>query len=474
MASTAFDSSYLSGLFGTGEIRDIFSDAATLQHYIDIEIALARVQARLGLIPAEAAAAIAARARLDGLDMDQLHAGTELAGVPIVSFVHQLVRMVGPPHGEYVHWGATTQDIMDTAIALQMRDALAIVGRDLERLSELLADLARRHRDTPMAARTKLLQALPTTFGFKAAGWLSGIERHLERLEQLKPRVFVGQFAGAVGTLATFGSEGLAVQEGLAKEFGLAPPLIAWHTARDGFAEAVCFLGLVSGTLSKIATDAALMMQSEVGEALEKFVPGRGASSTMPQKRNPISCEQILATGNMLRKLVPAMLDASVHDHERATGPWQMEWMIVPQVFLLAGKALQATVALVEGIELNPDRMRANLDASHGLIAAEAAMMALAPYVGRHHAHDLVYDACRQTVAQGSRLAEQLAADATVAAHLTSAQIETALDPANYLGIAGPAVDRMIAHAERQRADRSRNRQSPGSHPTTERMDIPL
>jgi 3-carboxy-cis,cis-muconate cycloisomerase len=362
---------------------------------------------------------------------------------------------------------------MDTAIALQMRDALAIVERDLERISGILVDLARRHRDTPMAARTKLLQALPTTFGFKAAGWLSGIERHLERLEQLKPRVFVGQFAGAVGTLATFGSEGLAVQEGLAKEFGLAPPLIAWHTARDSFAEAISFLGLVSVTLSKIATDAALMMQTEVGEALEKFVPGRGASSTMPQKRNPISCEQILATGNMVRKLVPAMLDASVHDHERATGPWQMEWIVVPQAFLLAGKALQATVALVEGIEINPERMRANLDGTQGLISAEAAMMTLAPYVGRHHAHDLVYDACRQTFANGGRLAEQLAADPTVASHLTSAQIEAALDPANYLGIAGGAVDRMIEHATRQQAERSRHRQSPGARLPSKKVDIP-
>jgi 3-carboxy-cis,cis-muconate cycloisomerase len=454
MGATVFDSSYLSGLFGTAEIREIFSEAQTLQRYLDVEIALARVEARLGLIPAEAAEAIARHARLEDLDISKLRVGSELSGVPIVPLVHQLVHLVGSPLGEYVHWGATTQDITDTGLVLQLRDALAIVERDLDQLSERLVDLARRHRDTPMAGRTKLQYALPITLGFKAAGWLSGIERHLERLEQLKPRILVGQFAGAVGTLASFGPQGLLVQEALSKELGLTPPSIGWHTARDSLAEVICFLGLVSGTLSKIATDVALLMQSEAGEVAEKFMPGRGASSTMPQKRNPITCEQILATGNVLRKLVAAMLDASVHDHERATGPWQAEWIVVPQAFLLGASALSSTVALIEGLEVHPDAMRANLDSTQGLIMAEAAMMALAPHVGRHHAHDLVYAACRRTIEQGSTLGAELAADDTVATHLAPAQIAAALDPANYLGIAGDAVDRMTTQARQRQACR--------------------
>jgi 3-carboxy-cis,cis-muconate cycloisomerase len=461
MASTVFDSACLSGMFGTAEIREIFSDERTLQRYLDVEIALARVEARLGLIPAEAADAIARHARLEGLDLARLRAGAELSGVPIVPLVHQLVHLVGSPHGEYVHWGATTQDIMDTALALQLRDALTIVERDLEKLSERLVDLARRHRDTPMAGRTKMQYALPITLGFKAAGWLSGIERHLERLAEIRPRILVGQFAGAVGTLATFGSQGLLVQEALSVELGLAPPSIGWHTARDSLAEVICFLGLVSGTLSKIATDIALLMQSEAGEVAEKYMPGRGASSTMPQKRNPITCETILATGSVLRKLVAAMLDASVHDHERATGPWQAEWIVVPQAFLLGACALKSAVELIEGLEVNPDAMRANLDSTQGLIMAEAAMMALAPHVGRHHAHDLVYAACRRTIENGGTLAGELAADEAVSKNLASAEIEAALDPANYLGIAGTAVDRMITQARQRQACRLQ----PGNRP---------
>ena len=262
-----------------------------------VEAALARVQARLGVIPAEAAIAIAAAARAEHLDLDELAAGTLRAGLPIVNLVEQLIRLTGKPHGEFVHWGATSQDIMDTALVMQIREALEIVERDLETLISVLADHARTHRDTPMVGRTKLQHAIPITFGFKVSIWLSGLLRHRQRLAELKPRVLQVQFGGAVGTFASLGDDGDRVRAALAIELGLGEPLVAWHAARDAFAETVSFLGLISATLSKIATDVVLMAQTEVGEVLEPGGQGHGASSTMPHKRNPIICEQILSTG---------------------------------------------------------------------------------------------------------------------------------------------------------------------------------
>lgn len=321
MSSTVFDSALFRDMFGTAEMRGVFSDKALIERYIEVEVALARAEARCGVIPSEAAEQIAALSKYEALDLALMQHETEIVGYPILPLVEQLSKICGEA-GRYVHWGATTQDIMDTAVVLQVRAALAIVERDIQAVRGLLAGLAERYRDTPMAGRTHLQHALPITFGYKCAVWLSMFDRHAERLVELRPRVEIGQFAGAAGTLASLGDKGLEVQEALMAELGLGVPQATWHVARDGLAETLNFLGLVTGSLGKIALDIMMMMTSELGEVYEPFVKGRGASSTMPQKRNPISCELMYAAAKGVRQHAGLMLDAMIQDFERSTGPW--------------------------------------------------------------------------------------------------------------------------------------------------------
>jgi 3-carboxy-cis,cis-muconate cycloisomerase len=424
-------------------MRAIFEDAALLSRYTEVEVALARAQGRLGVIPAAAAKDIAARCDPAKLDLERLKKETEVVGYPILPLVRQLAAQCGDA-GKFLHWGATTQDIMDTALVLQLRDALALIDADLAALRGILARQAKRYRDTPMAGRTHLQQALPITFGYKLAIWLSMLDRHAQRLEQLKPRVLVGQFAGAAGTLASLGGRGMDVQKALMEELKLAQPAATWHAARDGLAEAVNFLGLVTGSLGKIAFDVMLMASTEVAEVSEPFVQGRGASSTMPQKRNPISSELILACAKAVRQHAGLMLDAMVQDYERATGPWHAEWIALPEAFILTGGALHQAKFMLDGLIVDEARMRRNLDMTNGLIVAEAVMMGLAPHLGRNEAHDVVYDACRTVAEKGGCLADALAAVPEVSKHLDSAALEKLTDPANYLGAAREMVDRVL------------------------------
>ncbi len=448
MAATVIDSLLFRDAFGTPAIRQAFSDHALIRCYIEVEIALARAEAACGVIPAAAAAAIARDCSFDGLDLDLLRRETDNVGYPILPLVHQLVHQCGEA-GRYIHWGATTQDIMDTATVLQVRAGLAIVEDDLAALRVILADLSSRHRDTPMAGRTHLQQALPVTFGYKTSIWLAMIDRHAERLRELKPRVLVGQFAGAAGTLASLGDAGLPVQEAFCRELGLGVPTSTWHVARDGFAETVNLLALVTGSLGKIALDIMLMASTEFAEVSEPFVTGRGASSTMPQKRNPISSELMLAAAKVVRQQAGLMLDAMVQDFERATGPWHAEWMAIPESFVLTAGALHQAKFALGGLVVDEARMRENLGLSRGLIVAEAVMMALAPRLGRSRAHDLVYAACRDVNERGGTLSDALVAMPEVTAYLDEAAITRLTDPANYLGAAPEMVDRVLAGAAR-------------------------
>jgi 3-carboxy-cis,cis-muconate cycloisomerase len=396
------------------------------------------------VIPAEAAREIAARANAEALDFDLLRHETEIVGYPILPLVHQLGKMCGEA-GRYLHWGATTQDIMDSAVVLQVRDALALVGSELADLRGILARLAAKHRDTPMAGRTHLQQALPVTFGYKVAVWLAMFDRHAERLAQLRPRVLVGQFAGAAGTLASLGDRGLDVQKAMMEELGLGVPVATWHVARDGLAEAVNFLGLLTGSLGKVAYDVMLMASTEFAEVYEPFVKGRGASSTMPQKRNPISSELIFAAAKAVRQHAGLMLDAMIHDFERATGPWHAEWIALPESFVLTAGALHQAKFMLDGLVVDEQRMRTNLDMTSGLIVAEAVMMGLAPHLGRNEAHDVVYAACRIVNERGGRLADVLGGMDEVSSRLDRQAIERLTDPANYLGAAPQIVDRVLA-----------------------------
>jgi len=300
-----------------------------------------------------------------------------------------------------------------------------------------------------MAGRSNLQQAVAITFGYKVATYLAAFDRHKQRLQELRPRVLAGEFGGAAGTLSSLGKDGLKVQEALMRELDLAQPEIAWHTVRDRIAEVGCFLGLVTGTCGKIAFDVKLMMQTEVEEVYEPFHEGRGSSSTMPQKRNPISSVYITACTSMVRQLTAALLDAMVEDHERSTGPWEIEWIAVPEIFLLSAGALAQTKFMVGGLQVDEAKMRANLDLTRGLIVSEAVMMGLGPHLGRQYAHDLVYDICRKVVATGRPLHELLAENHEIAKHMDRAALVKLTDPANYLGLAGAMVDRVLAMRKR-------------------------
>ena len=443
MAATVLDSVLFRDAFGTPAMRAIFEDAALLARYTEVEVALARAQGRLGVIPAQAANDIATGCDSSKLDLARLKQETEVVGYPILPLVRQLAAQCGEA-GKYLHWGATTQDIMDTAVVLQVREALGLIEKDIAELQSILARQAKRYRDTPMAGRTHLQQALPVTFGYKLAIWLAMLDRHAERLQQLKPRVLVGQFAGAAGTLASLGDRGMDVQKALMEELKLAQPVATWHAARDGLAEAVSFLGLVTGSLGKVAFDVILLASTEVAEVSEPFVQGRGSSSTMPQKRNPISSELILAAAKAVRQHAGLMLDAMVQDYERATGPWHAEWIALPEAFILTGGALHQAKFMLDGLVVDEARMRRNLDMTHGLIVAEAVMMGLAPHLGRNEAHDVVYDACRAVAEEGGSLADALARVPEVTRHLDRKALEKLTDPSNYLGAAREMVDRVV------------------------------
>ncbi|MFL6973968.1 MAG: 3-carboxy-cis,cis-muconate cycloisomerase [Xanthobacteraceae bacterium] len=445
MPATALDSTILRDIFTTEAMRRVFSDERRIEYYLQFEAALARVQARLGIIPAKAAEEIGRQCRIETIDLAKLKRQTERIGYSVLPVVQQIVENCADGLGEWCHWGATTQDITDTATVMQIAEALRLVEADLHAISTSLADLARRYRDTPMAGRSNLQQAVPITFGFKAATLLAAMQRHRARLDELKPRVLVGEFAGAAGTLSSLGSEGLKVQAALMQELGLGQPEIAWHTVRDRIAEVGCFLALVTGTLGKLSMDVKLLMQTEVGEVFEPFHEGRGSSSTMPQKRNPISCLYIHATAALVRQNAAALLEAAVADHERSTGPWQIEWIALPEIFLLASGCLAQSRDLVAGLQVDEKQMRANLDLTRGMIVSEAVMMGLGPKLGRQRAHDLVYDICRKAVATGRPLLDLLAEDAEIARHATRSELAKLTDPANYLGLAGEMVDRVLA-----------------------------
>ncbi len=440
------DGPILGTLYGSDAMRGVFEEQVYFQRMLDVEAALARVQARLGIIPKEAAEAIVAAARVENLSVEDLAASARNVGYPVVGLVRGLSAAAGE-HGGWTHWGATTQDIMDTATVLQVREGLALIRTELVAIAHALAAQAERHRDTLIAGRTHLQHALPTTFGLKCATWLQPLLGHVQRLDQLRPRVEVVEFGGAAGTLASLGDDGIAVMEGLAAELGLAAPLAPWHVCREGLAESVSFLGLVAGSLAKIATDVILLAQSELGELAEPYVAGRGASSTMPQKRNPIASEYILAAARGVQALVPLMQGAMAQDHERATGPWQAEALALPQAFVLTHGALLHARAIAEGMVVDAAHMRRNLGATGGLIVAEAVMMGLAPHLGRGEAHHVVKHACDRALAAGISLADALAEQRDVTARLDRAAIDKLTDPAGYLGSSAAFIGRVLAAA---------------------------
>ena len=453
MTIGAADSALLGRLFARADLAELFSDRARLQAMLTFEAALARAEAHRGVIPEDAAGKIAEKCRAELFDLDALGAATAKAGNPVIPMVAKLTALCGNA-GRYVHWGATSQDVMDTALVLQLGDVLDATRVSLDKLIAALAGLARRHRDDPMAGRTFMQQALPITFGFKVAGWLSALLRARERLSELRPRLAVVQFGGAVGTLAALAGHGRAVQEALAEELGLGVPDMPWHSARDRFGELAAQFALLSGTLAKMARDVALLMQSEIAEVGESAAAGRGGSSTMPQKRNPVASAAILAACEQVQALAPVMLRAMGQEHERGTGSWHAEWLALPEIVIYGASAVAAARRLAEGLVVDPARMRKNLDLTHGLIMAEAVTMALAPKLGRLAAHEKVGEACAAAIARSRHLGAVLGEDPRVVEAIGADAIERLFDPADYTGEAGAFVDAVTATADKMLKDR--------------------
>ena len=444
---SAIDSRIFRSLFGTDEIRRVFDDEAYIRRCVDAEAALARAQSQCNVIPSEMGAMVTKRVQESKLDFERLRDETEIVGYPILPLVRQLSTICGDEAGRYVHWGATTQDIMDTTSVLQMKEGLDIVEQLLKDVIKVLREVSEKYKDTPMAGRTHLQHALPITFGTKTAVWLSAFQRHLERLQELRPRALMVQFGGAAGTLSSLGSgdDGLRVRKALANELGLTNPPITWHVARDGVAEIANLLALVGGTMGKLALDIIVMSSNELGEVAEPFVPHRGASSTMPQKRNPISSEVILAASKMLRSNAGLVLDGMVADFERASGPWHLEWAAVPESFVIAVGALTQTRFVLSGMSVNTDQMLKNLHSTKGLIVAEAVMMGMAPHVGRQRAHDIIYEACRESIEMDCTLLESLLKRDEVTNKMSHSSLSELCDPVNYLGASAKMVEDVLA-----------------------------
>ena len=432
-------------MFGTKEMHQVFSDERTIQLYLDVEAALARSQSKLGIIPKEAGKKITQASKLELIDWKKLEKRTTIVGYPILPLVEQLSSAVKDGYGQYCHWGATTQDIMDTADVLQIREGLELLTSDLNGIADALVKIIKEHIETPMAGRTHLQHALPVSFGYKAATWLSGIDRHIKRLEEIKSRIFNLSFFGAAGTLASLGEEnGLNTQIALANELGLNVPDVSWHSIRDNFCEVTGWLAIVGASLGKIAYDVMLMMQTEIQEVAEPFLHGRGSSSTMPQKRNPISSEIMLACSKLLREHHSSMLDAMVLDHERATGQWHIEWNAIPNSFIIASSSFKSARFLLEGLEVSPENMKKNIDKTNGLIVAEAVMMALAPHIGRQVAHDIVYDCCRQTIKNNIPFVDSLLADKNISKIFNENDLLEIVNPSNYLGAAPAMANKLL------------------------------
>ncbi|KAI8078782.1 3-carboxy-cis,cis-muconate cyclo-isomerase [Halteromyces radiatus] len=442
--STVIDSHIFKDIFGTSAMRGIWSDETRTNYYLEWEVALAKVQSELGIIPVEAYEEIKRKATLKTIDMDELKATTELIGYPVLGVVRQLVAKCERGLGEYCHFGATTQDVTDSATVMQIRDGLNWIDHELDLLMNAVTHLATTYRDVPMVARSNLQQAVPITFGFKMARLLATLQRHKKRLDQVRSSVLVLEFGGAAGTLASLGTQGLKCQELLAKELGLEQPEIAWHTERDRIADVGCFLAMLCGTLSKNATDIKLMMQTEVGEVSEKYIPHRGSSSTMPNKFNPISCVYIHSMASTVRQHSAALLEAMVADHERSTGNWEIEWIVLPEAFILTSGVLSQSKSLMEGLTVHPQRMTRNLNMTKGLIVSEAVMMGLADVLGRQTAHDIVYDLCRQAVQKDCMLIDLLKQDERVIKATELAWLERLCDPTQYVGLSCDMVDRVL------------------------------
>lgn len=432
-------------LFSTSMMSDVFSPEAHVQGMLAFEAALARAEARAGLIPPETAVVIEAHCRVELFDVAAIYREAALAGTLAIPLVRLLVAQVGGEAQKFIHWGATSQDAIDTALMLQMRRGLSLLISRLDAVCTVCATLAETHRHTLMIGRTLMQQALPITFGLKAARWLALAVRQMRALGDVCERALVVQLGGATGTLASLGEKGPQVIELLAAELGLAVPDLPWHTERDRVAEIASSLGVLAGAMAKIADDIVLLAQTEVGEASEGIMLGKGGSSAMPQKHNPTDAIGALASARLAVGMVPVMLSAMAQEHERAAGGWQAEWVAIPDLFRFTANAVERVQRALDTLQVDPARMKTNLDLTNGLIMSESLTMALAERAGKPEAYRLVREICENASRSGIDLRQAALATAQVRAILSLEEIEYALDPGEYLGSTDLFIDRALA-----------------------------
>jgi 3-carboxy-cis,cis-muconate cycloisomerase len=443
----------LDGFFRSPSVEPLFSDAAAVQSILDFEAALARAQARGGIISAAAAEAISSCCRVELFDLPSLAQAMPSAGNLAIPLLKQLNAIVGrnsPDALRYVHFGATSQDALDTGLVLQLRAAIRAIETDLDAIAAALVDVSQTHRTTLLVARTWLQHALPTTFGYITAGWLDAFLQHRQRLADQLQHSLVQQFGGAAGTLAALGDRGPQIAKLLAEELSLPLPRIPWHAQRERIAATATTLGLLSGTIAKIARDLSLYMQSEVAELSEPPSTGRGGSSTMPHKQNPVASAAILASASRVPALVSTVLSSMSGEYQRSLGAWQSEWETVPEIVRLAAGGTHQLAALLPRLSVNTEKMRANLDLTHGLIYAEAVSLALSEKLNRASAHKLVESTCRRAQVEKRHLRAVLSDDPDVTAILSPENIAGLFEPANYLGSAGMFIDAVLDAARSQ------------------------
>ncbi|OAI91449.1 3-carboxy-cis,cis-muconate cycloisomerase [Pseudomonas putida] len=441
--------------FTAPAMREIFSDRGRVQGMLDFEAALARAEAAVGVIPAVAVAPIEMACQAERYDFAALAEAIGSAGNSAIPLVKALGKVIASGVAEaerYVHLGATSQDAMDTGLVLQLRDALALIEDELAQLTDVLAKQASAYADTPLAGRTWLQHATPVTLGMKIAGWLGALDRSRQRLAELKPRLLTLQFGGASGTLAALGDKALPIAEALADQLKLGLPEQPWHTQRDRLVEFASVLGLVAGSLGKMGRDVSLLMQTEAGEVFEPSAPGKGGSSTMPHKRNPVGAAVLIGAATRVPGLVATLYSAMPQEHERSLGLWHAEWETLPEICCLVSGALRQARIIAEGLEVDAERMRRNLDLTQGLVLAEAVSIVLAQRLGRDHAHHLLETCCKRAVAEQRHLRAVLGDDAQVSAELSAEELDRLLDPANYLGQAKAWVERAVAEHQRFKA----------------------
>ncbi len=451
MPSHPIESHFFKDLFGSPAMRDVFDDQRLLQKWLDFEAALARAEAQHGLIPQNAAEEITRQAQAHLMDIAAIKAGIDKTVHPLVSVIWQLSEHCEGEAGRYVHWGATTQDVMDTAIVLQIKEAMQIFDGTLAGLARTLHQLTDKHKDSPMAGRTHGQQALPTTFGFKVAVWLAEVRRHQQRMAEMKSRVLCGQFGGAVGTLAGLvdGGEvdGIAIRESLMNELGLNSAPIAWHTSRDSITEFALLISMIAALMGRIAHEVILLQKLEVGELEEPFEMGKVGSSTMPQKRNPMVCETILTLARLCREKAATAIDTLLHnEHERDWSAFQMEWVYLPELCVMAHGAMTQMLQVLDGLRVNEARMLANLNLTRGLLVAERIMLALGAHIGRQDAHDVVYECAMTAFEQDDPFIEHLIADERVSRYLDEPTLRQLLDPRQYTGLAAQFATLVLSY----------------------------